>query len=131
QWDVVGDSFPVGCAFDERIIYSDTFKGNPDSSHEIYGTKYGVYSPNCGMDNVMLSWGHDEYLYHIVKEQSSLPEESLAMIRYHSFYPWHSAGAYSEFMNEKDKKMLKAVQAFNPYDLYSKSDGPPRIEELK
>ncbi|MCJ1304490.1 hypothetical protein MMC08_007302 [Hypocenomyce scalaris] len=131
QWDVVGDSFPVGCAFDERIIYSDTFKGNPDSSHEIYGTKYGVYSPNCGMDNVMLSWGHDEYLYHIVKEQSSLPEESLAMIRYHSFYPWHSAGAYSEFMNEKDKKMLEAVQAFNPYDLYSKSDGPPRIEELK
>ena len=131
QWDVVGDSFPVGCAFDERIIYSDTFKDNPDSSHEIYGTKYGVYSPNCGMDNVMLSWGHDEYLYHIVKEQSSLPEESLAMIRYHSFYPWHSAGAYSEFMNEKDKKMLEAVQAFNPYDLYSKSDGPPRIEELK
>jgi len=25
----------------------------------------------------------------------------------------------------------KAVQAFNPYDLYSKSDEPPRVDELK
>lgn len=34
-------------------------------------------------------------------------------------------------MNEKDWEMLKAVQAFNPYDLYSKSDAPPNVEELK
>jgi len=27
--------------------------------------------------------------------------------------------------------MLKAVQAFNPYDLYSKSDAPPKVSELK
>ena len=46
------------------------------------------------------------------------------MIRYHSFYPWHREGAYKHLMNEKDKKLLAAVQAFNPYDLYSKSDEP-------
>ncbi|KAL2004431.1 hypothetical protein VTN02DRAFT_42 [Thermoascus thermophilus] len=132
QWDVVGDTFPVGCAFDDRIIYgSESFKGNPDYGHEIYGTKFGIYSPGCGLDNVMLSWGHDEYLYHVVKDQSTLPPEALAIIRYHSFYPWHSAGAYHELMNDKDKEMLKAVQAFNPYDLYSKSDDIPNIEELK
>lgn len=131
QWDVVGDTFPVGCAFNERIIYPDTFEGNPDFSHEVYGTKYGIYSPACGMDNVMLSWGHDEYLYQIVKGQSTLPSEALAMIRYHSFYSWHSAGAYTEFMDENDEKMLEAVQAFNPYDLYSKSDDVPQVEELK
>lgn len=132
QWDVVGDTFPVGCAFDERIIYgSDSFRRNPDYGHEIYGTKYGIYSPGCGMDNLMLSWGHDEYLYHVVKDQSTLPPEALAMIRYHSFYPWHSAGAYTEFMNEKDKDMLEAVRAFNPYDLYSKSDDIPDVRELK
>ncbi|KAA6408921.1 MAG: inositol oxygenase [Lasallia pustulata] len=78
----------------------------------------------------MLSRGHDEYLYHIVKKQSTLPDESLAMILYHSFYPWHSAGAYMEFMDEKDEKMLAAVRAFNPYDLYSKSDEVPKVEEL-
>jgi inositol oxygenase len=131
QWDVVGDTFPVGCAFDKRIIYPDTFKGNPDSNDPIYSTKNGIYTPGCGLDNIMLSWGHDEYLYHIVKEQSTLPAESLAMIRYHSFYPWHSAGAYTEFMDEHDHAMLEAVKAFNPYDLYSKSDDVPSVEVLK
>ncbi|GAP83248.1 putative inositol oxygenase 1 [Rosellinia necatrix] len=131
QWDVVGDTFPVGCAFDERIIYPGSFADNPDSKDPIYSTKHGIYTPGCGMDNIMLSWGHDEYLYHIVKDQSTLPPEALAMIRYHSFYPWHKEGAYREFMNEHDEKMLEAVRAFNPYDLYSKSDGLPDIEELK
>ncbi|KAI1751343.1 DUF706-domain-containing protein [Xylaria castorea] len=131
QWDVVGDTFPVGCAFDERIIYPGSFSDNPDIKDPIYSTKYGIYSPSCGLDNIMLSWGHDEYLYTIVKDQSTLPPEALAMIRYHSFYPWHSEGAYREFMNEHDEKMLDAVRAFNPYDLYSKSDGLPEIEELK
>ncbi|KAI0120936.1 inositol oxygenase 1 [Xylariales sp. AK1849] len=131
QWDVVGDTFPVGCAFDDRIIYPGSFADNPDSKDPIYSTKYGIYSPGCGMDNIMLSWGHDEYLYHVVKDQSTLPPESLAMIRYHSFYPWHNQNAYSEFMDEHDQKMLDAVRAFNPYDLYSKSDGIPEVEELK
>ncbi|KAI0891615.1 DUF706-domain-containing protein [Annulohypoxylon nitens] len=131
QWDVVGDTFPVGCAFDKRIIYPDTFKNNPDSQDPIYSTKFGIYSPGCGLDNVMLSWGHDEYLYHVVKDQSTLPPESLAMIRYHSFYPWHKENAYRELMDEHDEEMLKAVRAFNPYDLYSKSDGIPDAETLK
>lgn len=131
QWDVVGDTFPVGCAFDERIILHDTFSNNPDSKDPTYSTKYGIYSPGCGMDNLMLSWGHDEYLYHVVKDQSTLPQEALAMIRYHSFYPWHKENAYREFMDDHDEKMLAAVRAFNPYDLYSKSDGIPEVEELK
>ncbi|PNS15717.1 hypothetical protein CAC42_4169 [Sphaceloma murrayae] len=131
QWDVVGDTFPVGCGFDEKIIYPGTFEGNPDSKDPIYSTKHGIYVPGCGLDNVMLSWGHDEYLYHVCKDQSTLPDEALAMIRYHSFYPWHSENAYDWMMNEKDVKMKEAVKAFNPYDLYSKSDGVPKVEDLK
>lgn len=131
QWDVVGDTFPVGCRFDERIIYPGTFANNPDSKDPIYSTEHGIYTPGCGMDKIMLSWGHDEYMYHICKAQSTLPDEALAMIRYHSFYPWHKEGAYTWAMNEKDKKMLEAVRAFNPYDLYSKSDDLPKVEELK
>jgi inositol oxygenase len=132
QWDVVGDTFPVGCAFDSRIIYADTtFAANPDAADPVYSTQHGIYVPGCGLDNVMLSWGHDEYLYHIMKEQSRIPDEGLAMIRYHSFYPWHKEGAYRWMMNEKDERMLEAVRAFNPYDLYSKSDEVPKVEELK
>ncbi|KAJ3577884.1 hypothetical protein NPX13_g2679 [Xylaria arbuscula] len=110
---------------------SDPRPGQAPVLLRVRGTKYGIYSPGCGLDNIMLSWGHDEYLYEIVKNQSTLPPEALAMIRYHSFYPWHKEGAYREFMNEHDEKMLEAVRAFNPYDLYSKSDGLPDAEELK
>ncbi|CAE6439417.1 unnamed protein product [Rhizoctonia solani] len=131
QWDVVGDTFIVGCAFPDQIIYPGSFTENPDFTHPTYSSKYGMYEPNCGLDSVMLSWGHDEYLYHVMKDQSSLPEEGLAMIRYHSFYPWHREKAYEYLLNEKDKKAMEAVLAFNPYDLYSKSDEAVNPEKLK
>ena len=54
------DTFVVGCKFSDKIIYPDTFAGNPDSTDPVYSTEYGVYKPHCGLDNVMLSWGHDE-----------------------------------------------------------------------
>ncbi|KAJ7743921.1 myo-inositol oxygenase [Mycena maculata] len=131
QWDVVGDTFVVGCAFSDKIVLPQTFAGNPDSKDVVYSTECGIYKRHCGLDNVMLSWGHDEYLYHILKEQSSLPEEGLAMIRYHSFYPWHREGAYAHLTNASDEKALAAVRAFNPYDLYSKSDGSVDPAALK
>ncbi|THU87612.1 DUF706-domain-containing protein [Dendrothele bispora CBS 962.96] len=131
QWDVVGDTFVVGCKFSDKIIYPNTFEGNPDYRDEVYATENGIYQAGCGLENVMLSWGHDEYLYHVLKDQSSLPAEGLAMIRYHSFYPWHREGAYRHLMNDQDEEILKAVQAFNPYDLYSKSDGLCDVEKLK
>ncbi|KAF8960532.1 inositol oxygenase [Flammula alnicola] len=131
QWDVVGDTFVVGCKFSDKIIYPETFKSNPDSCDAVYSTEYGIYKPHCGLDNVMLSWGHDEYLYNVLKDQSSLPAEGLAMIRYHSFYPWHREGAYSHLTNEKDEQILEAVKAFNPYDLYSKCDEPCNVEQLR
>lgn len=123
QWDVVGDTFVVGCLPD-RTIYPHTFEANPDMQDPRYNTKYGMYQPNCGLKNVMLSFGHDEYLYEIVKRDSTLPQAALDMIRYHSFYPWHREGAYRHLCNEEDEEALANVLAFNPYDLYSKSDAP-------
>lgn len=131
QWDVVGDTFPVGCKFLKKIIFSESFKKNPDILNPLYNTKYGIYSKHCGLDKVMLSWGHDEYMYHVAKNSSTLPAEALAMIRYHSFYPWHHEGAYSYLMNDHDKEMFEAVRAFNVYDLYSKIDEKYDVEELK
>jgi inositol oxygenase len=60
QWDVVGDTFVIGCKFSDKIIYPETFENNPDSRDPVYSTQYGVYKPHCGLDNVLLSWGHDE-----------------------------------------------------------------------
>ncbi len=129
QWAVVGDTFPVGCAYSDKIVYPEFFKNNPDYSHEVYSTKYGIYEPNCGLENVHLSWGHDEYLYHALKDY--LPESALYMIRYHSFYSQHREEAYGHLMSKHDHEMFKWVRAFNPYDLYSKSPVPPNVEELR
>lgn len=131
QWDVVGDTFPVGCEFSRKIIFHDSFENNPDFRNPLYNTQYGIYGPNCGLDNIMLSWGHDEYMYHIAKSQSKLPREALAMIRYHSFYPWHQEGEYAYLMSDEDHEMLRAVQAFNPFDLYSKAGERTDIDEVK
>ncbi len=131
QWDVVGDTFPVGCAFDPACIYPETFSANPDSRDPVFGTEHGIYTPGCGMESLIMSWGHDEYLYLVLKDQSTLPKEALAMIRYHSFYPWHKEGAYRQFMADGDEQLLQAVKAFNPYVLYSKSDEVPDVRELK
>ena len=31
QWAVVGDTFPVGCAYADSIVFKDFFAANPDS----------------------------------------------------------------------------------------------------
>jgi inositol oxygenase len=129
QWAVVGDTFPVGCRFDERIIYHEFFDQNPDFRDSRYSSRLGIYEEKCGLRNVKLSWGHDEYLYHIFKDY--LPEPALYIIRYHSFYAWHREGAYDYLCDDHDREMLHYVQEFNRYDLYSKSPRPPDWNELR
>ncbi len=129
QWAVVGDTFPVGCAFSSSIVYPEYFKYNPDISDPRYNTLYGVYAPNCGLKKVHLSWGHDEYIYHMVKDY--LPEPALYMLRYHSFYPQHRENAYAHLLDDHDHEMFKWVKLFNPYDLYSKNPNPPDWASLR
>ncbi|MDC6361884.1 MULTISPECIES: inositol oxygenase family protein [Flavobacteriaceae] len=129
QWAVVGDTFPVGCQFSDKIVYPDFFKANPDYTNERYNTKLGVYQENCGLRNVHMSWGHDEYLYHVMKDH--LPEEGLYMIRYHSFYAQHREHAYDHLMDKHDHAMFKWVDKFNPYDLYTKAPVKPNVKELR
>jgi inositol oxygenase len=129
QWAVVGDTFPVGCGYSNKIVYSEFFRENPDFDNPEYNSKYGVYSPNCGLLNVHMSWGHDEYVYHMMKDY--LPEPALYMLRYHSFYAQHRENGYDHLMDDHDREMFKWVKLFNPYDLYSKSPVPPDWSELK
>jgi inositol oxygenase len=129
QWAVVGDTFPVGCAYSDQIVFPEFFAANPDSQAAEYQTKYGIYEPNCGLDKVYLSWGHDEYIYQVTRKY--MPEEAHYMLRYHSFYPAHRHGAYRHLMNAQDEKMFQWVNKFNPYDLYSKGGDRPNLKELK
>ncbi len=129
QWAVVGDTFPVGCAWSSEIVFPEFFAANPDRNVPEYQTLYGIYEPSCGLDKVHMSWGHDEYIYRVTKDY--LPEPAHYMLRYHSFYPAHRHGAYRHLMNQHDVKMFEWVNKFNPYDLYSKGGARPKLSEVK
>lgn len=129
QWAVVGDTFPTGCAYSDKIVFPKFFADNPDSKNPSLMSKNGVYEPGCGLDAVQMSWGHDEYIYNVCKDY--LPTSGLYMLRYHSFYPWHRESEYSHLLNEQDRENLKWVQAFNPYDLYTKSHEAPQVDKLR
>jgi inositol oxygenase len=136
QYFTVGDTFPVGCQFSEKCVFSEYFKDNPDYNNSSYNTLYGIYKPNCGLNNVTMSWGHDEYLYSVLnnnlKEENicRLPKQALYIIRYHSFYPWHKEGEYKHLSNDEDEKMLVWINKFNECDLYSKATKTYDKEEI-
>src|ERR1700756_3956574 len=46
QWGVVGDTFPVGCAWSKDIVFHEYFANNPDRNVPEYQTKNGIYQPN-------------------------------------------------------------------------------------
>jgi inositol oxygenase len=129
QWAVVGDTFPTGCAYSDKIVFHEFFAANPDTKNPAYQTRLGIYEEGGGLDQADMSWGHDEYFHYIAKPY--LPEPALYMVRYHSFYPAHREGAYDYLMNDHDREMFQWVTAFNPYDLYSKSAAKPDARELR
>lgn len=85
--------------------------------------------------------------------------QGMYMIRFHSFYPWHSHSNYMNLCNEKDLQMLPWVQEFklarlslslihssffqhnlkptflllfhSKFDLYTKTSELPDVEKLK
>jgi inositol oxygenase len=110
-------------------VFPEFFAANPDSKVPEYQTKLGIYQENCGLDNVYLSWGHDEYIYRVARDY--LPTPAQYMLRYHSFYPAHRHGAYDYLMNDQDREMFEWVRKFNAYDLYSKGRERPKFQEIK
>jgi len=110
----------------------ESFKENPDVEHPVYSTKNGIYEPGCGISNLLMSWGHDEYMYWLLKKDGcTIPEIGLNMIRFHSFYPWHEKREYTHLEAPEDAETLKWVKEFNKFDLYSKGDAIPDVEALK
>ncbi|KAI8845665.1 inositol oxygenase [Chytriomyces cf. hyalinus JEL632] len=129
QWSVVGDTFPVGIKHSDKIVYSEFFSENPDSRDPKLNSKLGIYSQGCGLAKVHMSYGHDEYLYNVVKDY--VPQEMAYVIRFHSFYAWHKEGAYQELLDDTDRRMLPHLLAFNKYDLYSKSEALVDVESVR
>ena len=125
----VSDTFPTGCAYSAKNVYPEFFALNPDSQRTELQTKLGVYGEKCGLEKVHMSWGHDEYLYHVL--HAYLPMPALYMIRFHSFYAWHRENEYQHLCNAQDDEMKPWVLRFNPYDLYSKNPNRPKLADVK
>jgi inositol oxygenase len=132
QWSIVGDTFVVGCKLPDTCIYPEFNESNIDMNNENLNSDLGIYKEHCGLDNVICSYGHDEYLYQVLRyNKCTIPDEGMYMIRYHSLYPWHSKGEYAHLMNDMDVAMLQHVQEFNKYDLYTKENLESNIDNLK
>ena len=124
SWCVVGDTYVLGCEIPKSIVYYEITK------------KYNepcIYKKGCGLDNLIISYGHDEYLYSVLKgnKNHKISQKYMDVIRYHSFYPWHTNGEYREFLCEKDSETLKNVKKFNEFDLYSKEDSVEITDQTK
>ena len=132
QWGIVGDTYAVGCKIPESIVYPEFNSLNPDMEKSTYCTRLGIYQKGIGLDNVLFSFGHDEYLYQLLRFNNvKLPKVAMYIIRYHSCYLWHQEGEYVEFENEDDKKYKEKVQIFNKYDLYTKENKIYDYDEMK
>jgi len=129
---IVGDTHPLGCRFAKENVFYEFFENNPDFHDPIYSTELGIYEKGSGIMNTTMSFGHDEYLYSVlVHNKCSLPLAALFIVRFHSFYAWHTLGAYQYLMNDDDRDMLKWINVFNRFDLYSKSAEVPNLAVLK
>ncbi|KAF6176730.1 hypothetical protein GIB67_031541, partial [Kingdonia uniflora] len=60
---------------------------NPDYNNPAFNTKYGICSERCGLNNVMITWGNDDYMYLVAKEnKTTLPSAGLFNSFYHKYY---------------------------------------------
>lgn len=142
---VVGDTFPHLIRPQSEEIFFEEFKFNRDWKKQSYQSKTGAYKKNCGIDNILMTWGHDEYLFQMVfdwlKQNTDFVKKQwkctamelrlfLYMIRFHSFYAFHRESAYKELWSKTDAKLRPFLRVFSMFDLYSKPDKLPPIKEL-
>ena len=126
EWFSVGDIYPLGCEFHKsNILYEKNYhKKCIDYNNSKYNTQIGIYKYNIGFDNVEMTFSHDYYLSECLKRsKTNLPNEAIYIIRYHSFYAWHTPHnnirGYEYLANAIDWKYLPLLKFFQKSDLYS------------
>jgi inositol oxygenase len=123
----------VGCAMPDALVFPEFNARSPDAAHAERTSEHGIYEPGCGLDATLTAFGHDEYMYEVLRQNEgvSLPPEALYIVRYHSLYPWHDAGCYTGLESAYDRQMKGWVKLFNQHDLYTKRDVLYSEEELE
>ena len=131
QWGIGGDTWLVGARIPDCVVLPELNALNPDMAADAAtASELGVYERNCGIMNLTYAFGHDEYMYAVCKNGTTLPDAALQMIKLHSCYPLHREGAYRHFFAPGDDEIIERVQKFNAFDLYTKHDKVPDMEKL-
>lgn len=142
---VVGDTFPHLVKPGTEEIFHEEFKLNKDWRLVSKKGSTGFYRKHCGLDAMLMNWGHDEYLFNIVfewiKQNAEFVKKSwkctalelrlmLYMVRFHSFYAFHRQGGYRSLWSKTDEKLRPYLRVFSMFDLYSKPDKLPPLREM-
>eukprot|EP00573_Skeletonema_grethae_P002533 CAMPEP_0201687862 /NCGR_PEP_ID=MMETSP0578-20130828/1725_1 /ASSEMBLY_ACC=CAM_ASM_000663 /TAXON_ID=267565 /ORGANISM="Skeletonema grethea, Strain CCMP 1804" /LENGTH=606 /DNA_ID=CAMNT_0048172041 /DNA_START=134 /DNA_END=1951 /DNA_ORIENTATION=+ len=107
DWTISTRSRVVGYPVPDCATFSEFRHLNTDSLDVRYNTDTGVYESNCGLDSVMLVWTGAEFMYHLLRHNNTaLPMEALAMVRYFLLGDWHEHHEYTPITNECDNDML-------------------------
>ena len=131
QWSVVGDTFPLHSKLSPTYEYYHKYYHLKNRSIVEEKNK-----PYIGFDKLVFSWGHDDYLASVLtRNKTKLPAEAIYIIKYHSFYSWHSPKkgirGYTHLASDWDWYMLPLLKAFQKADLYSKTRKIPDMNEIR
>ena len=114
DWTICGNSRVVGCAAPSDTAYGEFRVRNDDDEDVRFATLNGIYQPHCGFDHVLMTWTGPEYMYHMLKFNGvDIPDEGLHMLRYFTFYDWHTVNHYSSLANDDDVDMKSFVADFH------------------
>lgn len=113
DWTISSRSRIVGCKAPGCASFNEFRHLNMDEEDSRYNTDVGTYSPHCGLDEVCLMWSGTEYTYHLLKHNSCLPFEGLAMIRFFLLGDWYEQNQYRSLTNEDDEDVLPFVSEFD------------------
>mgnify|MGYP002136064231 CR=1 FL=1 len=59
-------------------------------------TPQGIYERGAGLDTVLMSWGHDEYLYYVTKDFLPEPAQYMWTLRLFRTRPCGRAKLYKQ-----------------------------------
>ena len=107
----------LGAPFSDKIVFPAVFfDDNPDKQDAGLQTPLGIYEEGCGLDKVMLSWGHDEYIYHVTKDLHAA-RGAVHACDTTRFTRGTARASTTSLTNEQDRGMLKwvlEVQSLRP-----------------
>jgi len=129
----VGDIYFVGCRFPKSIVCYEFLKENSDWGHSVYSTRYGIYQPNCGLENAEICFSHDSVLYDILQKYSpQVPHWVKWVIRHHSLSGLKPViDDYRHLMNDTDRKYAETyLHDFARYDFNYKELKEPSWEHM-